>query len=80
MDRNLVMVKPNATQDNGNRGHGQPGETAAPNERVIEERRRYSERSPVDLAKVRMARGHDRTSEVLQKVFSSAQASRSARR
>lgn len=42
MDRNLVMVRPNATQDNGNRGPGQPGEAAPASERVIEERKRYT--------------------------------------
>jgi GAF domain-containing protein len=42
MDRKIVMVRPNATQDNGNRSTGQPGEGAPGDERVREERKRYT--------------------------------------
>jgi hypothetical protein len=42
MDRNLVMVRPNAKHDNGSRGHGQPGEPPPGDERVREERKRYT--------------------------------------
>jgi hypothetical protein len=42
MDRNLVMVRPNATKDNGNRGPAQPGDAMPGDERVREERKRYT--------------------------------------
>jgi hypothetical protein len=41
MDRNLVMVRPNTTQENGNRGTGPTG-AAVPDERLREERKRYT--------------------------------------
>jgi hypothetical protein len=41
MDRNLVMVRPNATHENGTQGIGQPG-GAVSDERAREERKRYT--------------------------------------
>lgn len=41
MDRNLVMVRPNATHENGPRGTGPTGD-GMPDERVREERKRYT--------------------------------------
>ncbi|MEA2583865.1 MAG: hypothetical protein QOF33_1950 [Thermomicrobiales bacterium] len=42
MDRTLVMMRPNATQDEGDRGQGQPATAGAGDERAHEERKRYT--------------------------------------
>ena len=42
MDRTLVMMRPNGTQDNANHGQGHAGDAAVGEERVREERKRYT--------------------------------------